>query len=144
MGGDARYIDVIRQLSRHDMMVYIVGFNQLEWKEPHIIPLSFKNIDFSNMDAILLPVTGVNKSGTVSTVYSDDEKIFLSEAMIAKTPRNCQIYTGLSNAFLDQIAHSKNRNVIPLFVGADFAILNPLPIQEVALQIAMELPTFTI
>jgi len=144
MGGDARYIEVIRQLSRHDIMVYIVGFNQLEWKEPHIIPLSFKNIDFSTMDAILLPVTGVNESGIVPTVYSDEDPIFLSEEIIAKTPRHCQLYTGTANDFLEQIAHSQNRNVIPLFARDDIAILNSVPTAEGALQLAMEHTNFTI
>lgn len=144
MGGDARYIEVIHRLSEYDSMIYIVGFNQLEWDKHNIIPLSFEDVDFSVVDAIILPVTGVNESGTVQTVYSDDNAIFLSKEIIAKTPLHCHIYTGTSNAFLDQIAHSQNRNVIPLFSRDDTAILNSVPTAEGALQIAMENTNSTI
>src|SRR5690625_7520754 len=96
------------------------------------------------MDAILLPVTGVNESGIVPTVYSDEDPIFLSEEIIAKTPRHCQLYTGTANDFLEQIAHSQNQNVIPLFARDDMAILKSVPTAEGALQRTMEHRNFTI
>ena len=53
-------------------------------------------VDFSNIDAFILPVPGTNLEGQVETIFSN-EKVILTEEILSKTPEHCTVYSGISN-----------------------------------------------
>ena len=68
IGGDARRLEVIRKLVELDAKLSLIGFDQLDHgftgaKE------SIQNLDFTSVDAIILPVAGTNAKGEVDTIF---------------------------------------------------------------------------
>lgn len=143
IGGDARYLEVLKKLAEDGANVVLVGFDQLSFDYPNVRHSKMNNIDFSEIDVIILPVAGTNAEGKVETTFSDSD-IFLSKEMIAQTPKHCIIYTGISNSFLDHAAESTNREIVRLFARDDIAISNSIPTAEGAVRLAIEQTDITI
>ena len=102
-----------------------------------------EELDFSKIDAIILPVAGTNHLGQVDSIFSG-EKIFLTEEMLAKTPDHCTIYSGISNSYLDGITTRTGRRLIKLFERDDVAIYNSIPTVEGTIMMAIQHTDFTI
>ena len=143
IGGDARYLEVINQLSNRGATVYVAGFDQLIFHQPNVHHAKLEKIDFDIIDAMLLPVSGTNSKGRIEATYAHDD-IDLTKKMIAQTPTHCYICTGISNAFLDDATESANRKLVRLFARDDIAIYNSIPTAEGALMLAMEQTDVTI
>lgn len=143
IGGDARYLEVLKKLAEDGANVVLVGFDQLSFDYPNVRHSKMNNIDFSEIDVIILPVAGTNAEGKVETTFSDSD-IFLSKEMIAQTPKHCIIYTGISNSFLDHAAESTNREIVRLFARDDIAISNSIPTAEGAVRLVIEQTDITI
>lgn len=137
MGGDARYVEVIHQLAAKGMKVFLIGYDQLTFKNPQIIQLDVSKVDFSIMNAISLPVAGTNKTGNVEAIYTD-KSVYLTEEMVNNTSEHCVIYTGTSNSYLEHITNATNRKLVTLFERDDLAVYNSIPTAEGALMLAME------
>lgn len=143
IGGDNRYLEVINILASNNMNVFLNGFNKLSFEEPSIHNLETSEIDFSIIDAILLPVSGTDEDGEIEATYSSTS-IKLTEKQLQQTPEHCTIYTGISNAFLEKITNSSNRRMVRLFARNDIAIYNSIPTAEATLKIAIEETDVTI
>ncbi|WP_374724025.1 dipicolinic acid synthetase subunit A [Calidifontibacillus erzurumensis] len=143
IGGDARQLEVIRKLSEMDAKLSLVGFEQLD----HVFSGSSKKgineLEFSELDSIVLPVKGANLSGEVETIFSN-EKIILTEEMLKQTPDHCIIFSGISNQYLDAICKEANRKLIKLFERNDVAIYNSIPTVEGTIMMAIQHTDITI
>lgn len=143
MGGDARYLEVIKKLSAKGVKVYLVGFDQLTFEDPNIVHANIDVLDFGVIDAISLPVAGTDDSGKVEATYTEMD-IILTKEIVSRTQETCIIYTGTSNAFLEDLAAACNRKIVTLFARDDIAILNSIPTAEGALKLAIEQTDITI
>lgn len=143
IGGDARQLEVIRKLTELDAKLSLVGFNQLD----HVFSGSSKKeideLDFSEIDAIILPVKGTNMTGEVETIFSN-EKIVLQQEMLKKTPEHCIVFSGISNQYLDGICTDSGRKLIKLFERNDVAIYNSIPTVEGTIMMAIQHTDITI
>ena len=106
IGGDARQLEVIRKLTELDAKLSLIGFEQLDHAFTGAIKEKIEEINFSIIDAIILPVPGTNLEGQVDTIFSN-EKVVLTEEMLKNTPAHCTIYSGISNAYLNGIIKMK-------------------------------------
>ena len=138
IGGDARYIEVIKQLSTSVRNIWLVGFERKHFSQANVHHTTLFHVDFSKTDAILLPVSGTSEDGKVELAPYAEEELFIFDEHIAQTPTHCTIYTGISNFYLDVITQKHERTLIRLFARDDLAIMNSIPTAEGALQIAME------
>lgn len=102
VGGDARQLEIIRKLTELDAKLSLIGFEQLDHAFSGAIKEKIDEIDFSNVDAIILPVPGTNLDGQIETIFSN-EKVVLTEEIISKTPEHCTIYSGITNSYLNGI-----------------------------------------
>ncbi|MEC5425227.1 dipicolinate synthase subunit DpsA [Virgibacillus sp. C22-A2] len=143
MGGDARNLEIITRLSSEGAKVFLVGFDQLSFSEPTIVQTRLDEMDLHSIDAIILPVAGTDLSGEVEATYSE-KPVILSEKLVAQTKEHCIIYTGTSNTFLDNLAHSNNRKLVKLFARDDIAVYNSIPTAEGALKLAIEQTDVTV
>jgi dipicolinate synthase subunit A len=143
IGGDARQLEVIRKLTELDAKLSLVGFNQLD----HVFSGSSKKeideLDFSEIDALILPVKGTNMTGEVETIFSN-EKIVLQQEMVKKTPEHCIVFSGISNQYLDGICTDSGRKLIKLFERNDVAIYNSIPTVEGTIMMAIQHTDITI
>lgn len=143
IGGDARQLEIIRKLTELDAKLYLIGFEQLAQPFSGAVKEKLKDVNFSQIDAIILPVPGTNLEGEVDTIFSS-EKIVLTEQILNKTPSYCKIYSGISNPYLNQIAKNSNRKLIQLFERDDVAIYNSIPTVEGTIMMAIQNTDITI
>lgn len=143
IGGDARQLEIIRKLTELDAKLSLVGFEQLDHAFTGAVKEKLDEVDFSQMDAIILPVPGTNLEGHVETIFSN-EKVVLTEEMLLKTPAYCTIYSGISNSYLNGITKKANRRLVLLFERDDVAIYNSIPTVEGTIMMAIQHTDFTI
>jgi len=143
IGGDARQLEVIRKLCQLDAKTFLVGFDQLDHGFTGATKVKIEEVNFNEIDAIILPVPGTTLDGKVETVFSNEE-IVLTEEMIVATPNHCRIYSGISNQYLDELINKGNRTLIQLFERDDVAIYNSIPTVEGTIMMVIQHTDFTI
>jgi dipicolinate synthase subunit A len=143
IGGDARQLEIIRKLTELDAKLFLIGFEQLDHSFTGAVKEKIDELDFGQMDAIILPVPGTNLEGHVETIFSN-EKVVLTEEMLFKTSSKCMIYSGISNSYLTGITKKANRKLIQLFERDDVAIYNSIPTVEGTIMMAIQHTDFTI
>ncbi|MDQ6596976.1 dipicolinic acid synthetase subunit A [Bacillus salipaludis] len=143
IGGDARQLEIIRKLTELDARLSLIGFEQLDHAFTGAVKEKLDEVDFSTIDALILPVPGTNLEGQVETIFSN-EKVILTEDMLIKTPEHCTIYSGISNAFLNEITTKSKRRLIQLFSRDDVAIYNSIPTVEGTIMMAIQHTDYTI
>lgn len=141
IGGDARNEAIIHGLLSEGYTVYLLGYEHLHINKNNIIYLHEGSVDFSNMDAIILPVHGTSNEGYVTSSYTD-QTFLLTKEMIDSTPVHCVIYTGIANDYLKHA--TQNRQMEIIFARDDIAIYNSISTAEATLQLAIEHTTYTI
>ncbi|WP_404328670.1 dipicolinic acid synthetase subunit A [Mesobacillus maritimus] len=143
VGGDVRQIEVAKIFSKKGAKVSLVGFTQVVDDSIEKIKCGIQEIDFSQVDAILVPVSGIDHEGKVEARYSDGE-IALTKDHLENTPEHCVIYTGIKTPYLTNLMETTGRKVIPMFARDDMAILNSIPTAEGTLKVAIEHTDFMI
>jgi dipicolinate synthase subunit A len=63
IGGDARQLEVIRKLAELDARLSLIGFEQLDHVFSGVYKEKINEVNFSEIDAIILPVPGTNQEG---------------------------------------------------------------------------------
>lgn len=143
IGGDARQIEVIKKLTDLDAKVSLVGFDQLDHEFNGATKMPIDEVDFSEVDGIVLPVPGTNLKGEVETIFSN-EKTVLTEEMLKETPAHCMIFSGISNEYLDKITENSSRRLVKLFERDDVAIYNSVPTVEGTVMMVIQHTDITI
>lgn len=141
IGGDARYLEIIDALCKREANIYLIGYEKISFQQANIFQLQDAEVDFTKMDAIILPVHGTAPDGKVTSSYST-KHFTLTKEMLQATAKHCVIYTGITNDFLDEA--TKNRQLEVVFARDDVAIYNSIPTAEATLQLAIEHTTTTI
>lgn len=143
IGGDARQLEIIRKLTELDARLSLIGFEQLDHPFSGAVKEKLAEMDFSEIDAIILPVAGTNLEGQVETIFSN-ERVVLTEEILAGTPSHCTIYSGITNPFLTELITKTNRKHVQLFARDDVAIYNSIPTVEGTIMMAIQHTDFTI
>jgi dipicolinate synthase subunit A len=143
IGGDARQLEVIRKLTELDAKLSLIGFDQLDHGFTGASKEQIEELDFTSLDAIILPVAGTNLEGQVDTIFSN-EKVVLTLDQIERTPNHFTIYSGISNAYLDTLASAANRKLVKLFERDDVAIYNSIPTVEGTIMMVIQHTDYTI
>jgi dipicolinate synthase subunit A len=143
IGGDARQLEIIRKLSEWDANLFLIGFDQLDHGFTGAAKVNLEDADFSEMDAILLPVSGTSMDGKVETIFSNEE-VVLTAQHLKRTPEHCMIYSGITNEYLDKCAKEANRKLIVLLDRNDVAIYNSIPTAEGTIMMVIQNTDMTI
>jgi dipicolinate synthase subunit A len=143
IGGDARQLEIIRKLTELDAKLSLIGFEQLDHAFTGAMKEKITEIDFSQIDAIVLPVAGTSLEGNVETIFSN-EKVTLTEELLQRTPQHCVIYSGITNSYLTGITDASKRKLVQLFQRDDVAIYNSIPTVEGTIMMAIQHTDFTI
>ncbi|WP_332888664.1 dipicolinic acid synthetase subunit A [Salipaludibacillus keqinensis] len=143
IGGDLRYIEVIRRLTKLDATVYLIGYDQLDDGFLGVEKTSFATIQIGQLDAIILPVNGMKHDHEIDSVFSG-EKLYLTEKWLGNTPEKTKIYTGISTDTLSLLVKKTDRELIELMNRDDLAIYNSIPTAEGTLMLAIQNTNVTI
>jgi dipicolinate synthase subunit A len=137
IGGDARQLEIVRKLTEQQAILSLIGFEQLDHAFTGATKERIDNVDFSKIDAIILPVKGTDLNGQVDTIFSN-EKVFLTKEILEKTPEHCTVYSGITNEYLNLLIKETKRKLVQLFDRDDVAILNSIPTVEGTIMMAIQ------
>jgi len=144
IGGDARYIELIRQLqSLKDIRLTLIGFDQLEQSFTSLKQSNIEDIDPDIVDVVILPITGTDEKGSVEVVFSN-QQIQLSKEWFNKLKPSAKIFTGITSKYLQEVTNAANIKLFPLLNRDDIAIYNSIPTAEGTIMKAMEYTDYTI
>ncbi|MDX8046989.1 dipicolinic acid synthetase subunit A [Gracilibacillus sp. S3-1-1] len=144
IGGDARYLPLIHKLNAMDhIRIHIIGFEQVEQSYTGAMHRAIDNLDTSILDAIVLPITGVDDAGVAPTMFSN-QKIQLSEEWFQSLPKHCTVFTGITTPMLNQFIENSGLPLIKLMERDDVAIYNSIPTAEGAVMLAIQHTDITI
>ncbi|ADC51975.1 MULTISPECIES: dipicolinic acid synthetase subunit A [Alkalihalophilus] len=143
IGGDARQLEIIRKLSTLDAKLSLVGFDQLDDGYIGASKQSIDDVKWNKVDAILLPVSGMNNEGEIETIFSN-EKVTLTPEMFSQTPQHCTIFSGITNDTLNQYVKKAKRRLVKLMDRDDIAIYNSIPTAEGTIMMAIQHTDITI
>lgn len=133
LGGDRRQQVLINQLVQMGVNIHVVGLPVDLHQQVH----EYTTIHDATqgVDAILLPMPGVNDDGKVHAPYSK-ATLLLTPELVQKISVNTPILVGVAKPYLKQLL--VNHRLKEIANLDDVAILNSIPSAEGAIQIAME------
>lgn len=137
IGGDARQLEIIRKLSTLDAKISLIGFDQLDDGFIGASKKTINEVEWPTVDAILLPVSGMNSDGKIETIFSN-EVLELTVDQLKLTPKHCVVYSGISNGYLDQCIEAARRTIVKLMERDDIAIYNSIPTAEGTVMMAIQ------
>jgi len=143
VGGDARQLEVIRELADRDAAVTLIGYDNLADVPGGVTKADLVPEAFAGADAVVLPPVGTDEKGKVESVFTDRELV-LGEQHIERLPKHAKIYAGMANARLLDLCARHGLEVVRLFELDEVAIYNSIPTAEGALMLAMQNTDFTI
>ncbi|MBM7598547.1 dipicolinate synthase subunit A [Virgibacillus halotolerans] len=144
IGGDGRYLELIRQLqSLPNTRITLVGFDKLEQGFTGLTQTDFDDLELEQLDAVVLPITGTDGEGNVETVFSD-QPIQISKKWFQHLPKSTLVFTGNTNDYLTSATAEANIPLIPLLNRDDVAIYNSIPTAEGTIMMAIEHTDYTI
>lgn len=145
IGGDARYLELIRQLQAiENIELVLVGYDKLEQGFTGLNQKDFNELDVEKIDIIILPITGADEEGKVETVFSDQD-IYITKDWLHRLKENAVIFTGITTNHLTELMEQSNKTtLIPLLERDDVAIYNSIPTAEGAIMMAIENTDYTI
>lgn len=143
VGGDARQLEVIAQLKERKDELILIGYSELTQVQNHYTCYEWSEVDLSQIDLIILPVSGVRLNGEVEAVFHK-EAIYLTDEMIQQTKKSCVFISGVANEAFQMKMQQYGRKLICLFDRDDLAIYNSIPTVEGTLMMVIQNTDFTI
>lgn len=142
IGGDARYIEMMRTFIERDATIYAIGYEEVENELEDVYVTSIENVPQDQIDAVILPITGLDHDGYAES-YFTDQSPRISEDWLNNLREDCIIFTGIITPFLKGKITRQER-IITLFDRDDVAIYNSIPTAEGTLMFAIQHTDFTI
>src|SRR5690625_3862070 len=124
IGGDARYLEMIRQLQTlRETTIILIGFDKLEQGFTGLKQVEWEEVDVKSLDSVILPITVTDLDGYINTVFSD-QRIKLTKEWLQQLRKGTLVFTGITNDYLNDAMKSSNATLIPLLDRDDVAIYN--------------------
>ena len=143
VGGDARMLEVITQVSELDATVDAYGFERVKLFGQDITKRTLHTDTLQKADAIVLPVSGMQDDGLIDTRYAD-QPLRLGEEHFALLRKSTPIFTGIAKEALVSMTAKHQLSLVKLMEHDDVAIRNSIPTAEGTLALMMEHTAITI
>ncbi|AGL01312.1 dipicolinate synthase subunit DpsA [Desulfoscipio gibsoniae] len=140
MGGDAREVTLVESLTGAGATVKTLG---LPVKGPNIVPCSEPEECLAGVQALILPVPGVNEQMELFSAYLKPRPIITGE-LLSLLPAGTPVLVGVARKPLCELLEKNALKPIELMKLDEVAILNSIPSAEGAVQMAMERLPITI
>lgn len=143
VGGDARQLEVIQQVTELDASALLIGYDNVErefldTRFVHLAPEVF-----AEADAVVLPIAGMDDDGRVDTKFADSS-IQLTPEHFSSVPRGAFVFSGIASERLQTYCSENSLQLIRLMELDEVAILNSIPTAEGAIALAMQHTDITI
>src|SRR5690625_389805 len=108
IGGDARYLELIRQLRKLSKMeTILVGYDKLEQGFTEVKQMNFFDLEPSELDIVILPITGTDNHGNVEVIFSN-QIITLTEKWFSELKKSALVFTGMMNDYLKNVTEKRS------------------------------------
>lgn len=134
MGGDAREATLVQYLAEAGATVKTFG---LPVNGPKIVDCPEPEECLSGVQALILPVTGVNEQMELSSAYLKVKPI-INGQLLSLLPAGTPVLVGVARKPLLDLLEKCTLDFVELMQLDEVAILNAIPSAEGAVQIAME------
>ncbi|MGP4072197.1 dipicolinic acid synthetase subunit A [Piscibacillus sp. B03] len=142
IGGDTRHVEMMKQLIEKDATIYAIGFEELEDEIEGLFLSDIDHIPKEKIDAIILPVTGLDQKGYAEGHYAESSPQ-ITEEWLEGFSDQCLLFTGIMTPYLSELTNFQSR-IIKLFDRDDVAIYNSIPTAEGTVMFAIQQTDFTI
>lgn len=142
LGGDARELALLEELSGLGARLNVAGL-PVKSGLRNVFTYSDPGECLNGVDAVILPVSGVNERGFLYCALAEQPLPFTRE-LAAKFPANIPVFVGVAGPLLTRMALEAGLRLIELMKRDEVAILNSIPTAEGAIQMAMEILPVTI
>ncbi len=143
VGGDARMLEVIAQVTENDASAILIGFDNMTRTFTDTAHCAVSVEVFSQADAVVLPVAGMDDDGIVDTRFSDVQ-IHLEDKHFAAMRPGAFVFTGIARPLLCERCIDHSLQLVKLMELDEVAILNSIPTAEGAIALAMEKTDITL
>ncbi len=143
LGGDARQIEVIKHCSDLDATIILYGYENLKNEFSGAIKKSITPESFADVDAVVLPVAGMQASGKVDSCFTNQDLV-LTDEHFKNMKKDALVFTGIANESLMNLCRQYQCHLIELMNLDEVAILNSIPTAEGAILMAIQNTDFTI
>ena len=143
IGGDARQLEVIAQVTELDAGATLLGFEHLTRTFTDTVLRDLCEDALSDADAVVLPVAGMDDDGRVDTQFGEGPLVLHAEHFAALKP-GTPVFTGIARPALTARCAEHNLPLIRLMELDEVAILNAIPTAEGAVALAMQHTDITI
>lgn len=140
LSGDAREVILAEHLAGLKAVVKVVG---LPVQGKNIVQCRELSEAVDSVDAVILPVPGVNKDLKLYSAYLE-KPVFITEELMSRLPRGSPVLVGVAKPPLKKLAEKLGVRLIEVMEIDEVAILNSIPSAEGAIQLAMEKMPITI
>ncbi|WP_161822654.1 dipicolinate synthase subunit DpsA [Sporotomaculum syntrophicum] len=140
MGGDAREVTLVEYLAEVGATVKTYG---LPVKGPNIVTCPEPEECLIGVQALILPVPGVNEQMELSSAYLKVKPI-INEELLSLLPAGTPVLVGVARKPLRELLEKHALDFVELMQLDEVAILNAIPSAEGAVQMAMERMPITI
>ncbi|ANE47586.1 dipicolinate synthase subunit A [Paenibacillus swuensis] len=137
VGGDARMLEVIKQLSEMDAIVTLIGFDNLQSQFSGVGRANWTEDALKGAHAVILPVVGTDDAGKISAVFSTEE-LFWTDEHAKQVPEGAAVYTGMAKPFLKNSCLKHQIRLVEILERDDVAIYNSIPTAEGAVMMAIQ------
>jgi dipicolinate synthase subunit A len=144
VGGDARQIEVIAQTTELDASATLIGFEELPRRFTDTALVTLSTEVFADVDAVVLPVAGMDDDGRVETRFSGEGHVVLTEDHFAAMKPETFVFTGIARPRLADWCRKYPVNLVKLMELDEVAILNSIPTAEGAIALAMQHTDITV
>lgn len=143
IGGDNRSLEMIKIFIDHDASVQLIGFEHFESDLPGVTHTNLHTDEFRNVDAVVLPVAGIQKDGGIESIFTG-EKIVLGLKQLQLLTKKPIVFSGIASDMLRTWCEQAELKLVELLERDDVAIYNSIPTVEGAIMLAIQQTDFTI
>jgi dipicolinate synthase subunit A len=143
IGGDARQIEVIAQVTEYDASATLIGFDKLERSFTDTVKAELSLDVLAQADAVVLPVAGMDDDGRVDSKFTNDPILLTQEHFAALRPGTF-VFCGIARSVLQKWCEACRLRLVRLMELDEVAILNSIPTAEGAIAMAMQHTDITI
>lgn len=137
IGGDARMMEVIAQVTEYDASATLIGFEHLDRTYTDTVKAELSCDVLQHADAVVLPVAGMDDDGKVDSKFSDDP-VWLTEDHFATLRPGTFVFSGIARNVLQQWCDKYHLRLVRLMELDEVAILNSIPTAEGAIGMAIQ------
>lgn len=143
LGGDARQLEVIRQIIQLNAKVSLIGFDNLQSPVSGTTKREIDDRIWGDIDILILPIVGTDDQGKITSAFTS-KSLKLTEEHLAQLPKNCKIFSGIARPYLKELCAKYHLSLYELLERNDVAIYNSIPTVEGALMMAIQHTDITI